>query len=87
MDKPGLLSELTYGLFSVVGPRGGRKGLEAVLTEEMTFEVSPGRRPGLCPSDKAGRVFLVERATMQMLGDMKISWSVQGLRSFSLAQE
>lgn len=71
MDKPGLLSELTCGLFSAVGSRGGRKGLEAVLTEEMTFEVSPGRRPGVCPSDKAGRVSLVERATGQMLGNMK----------------
>lgn len=71
MDKPGLLSELTCGLFGAVEPRGGRKGLQAVLTEEMTFEVSPGRRPGIFSSDKAGRVFLVERATMQMLGDMK----------------
>lgn len=70
MLDPGLLPELTCDLLSAMGPRGGRKGLEVIWTEEMTFEVSP-ERPGVCSSDKAGRAFLVEGATMQMLGNMK----------------
>lgn len=58
-DRPRLLPELTCGLLSAMRPRRGRKGLEVVWTEEMTFEVSLGRRPEICPSDKAGRIFLV----------------------------
>lgn len=58
-DRPRLLPELTCGLLSAMQPRRGRKGLEVVWTEEMTFEVNLGRRPEVCPSDKARRVFLV----------------------------
>lgn len=40
-------------------------------TEEMMFELSLETRPSVCQSDKAGRVFLVEGATMQVLRDIK----------------
>lgn len=62
------LPELTHGLLGAVGPRGGRKGLETLWTQKMTFEESPERRPGVCQRDKAGRVFLVFRVTCRSLG-------------------
>ena len=71
LDKSWPLPELICSLLGAVRPRGGRKGLETVWTEEMTLELSPGRRPGVCQSDQAGKVFLVGGATVQTHGDVK----------------
>lgn len=87
-DKPGLLPELTCNFLSAVGCRGVRKALEAMWTEEMAFEVSPGRSLGISQSDKAGKVFLVEEVSHHANAQQhEISWPVQGFRSFSLASE
>ena len=44
LNKPGFRVELICGLLGAVRSRGGRKGPEAMWTEEMIFELSPERR-------------------------------------------